>query len=507
MPGSRINPKLLAWAQMNGAFDFDRTPLAPPGVRAIVHEKPDKRSSWSPHGLDGWHVGPALDSYRCCTTWTWDTRSIRICDALSWFPTKVSMPIASSNDLMLASIKDILEALRNPTCGSPLDPLTDSHVTALLQVLSDLITGLIPVPIETTLDPEPGPAPPLRVAITPQTPSPLRVDPIITSPTPLFIPDDTTVVAPPAPVQPAAASPSVPPTCPNVTHDDSPPFLEPTINASPAPNAPLDTVPTVPLDPVPLASPVTFDNSTGPKGRRRQQTARGKKASPKNYHTRDTRAQSRQPEATANLIQQHPLPFAMHSNAFNPDTGKIAQRPELSRCSAGHLWQASNTKEIGRLAQGVPDNAGTDTMFFIPVSVAPKGRKATYLNVISAFRPEKKNPHRVGWTCSGDQVDYPGLVSTQMADLTTVKILINSVLSAPKAKMVVTNLKDFCLGAPMERYEHMRIPVRVLPPKIMELCASYTISSTTVMCASKFVKACAATPSWKTCQRPPSQAP
>jgi hypothetical protein len=35
--------------------------------------------------------------------------------------------------------------------------------------------------------------------------------------------------------------------------------------------------------------------------------------------------------------------------------------------------------------------------------------------------------------------------------------------------MVVTDLKDFCLGTPMERYEHMQIPVHMLPPKIMEL--------------------------------------
>jgi hypothetical protein len=80
--GSRINPKLSAWAQLFGAFDFNRTPLAPPGVRVIVHEKPDKRSSWSPHGVDGWCVGPALDSHRCYNVWIWDTRSIRVCDTV-----------------------------------------------------------------------------------------------------------------------------------------------------------------------------------------------------------------------------------------------------------------------------------------------------------------------------------------------------------------------------------------------------------------------------------------
>ena len=63
LQGSRINPKLLAWEQLNGCFDFNRTPIAPPGIKVVAHEKPDKRKSWQPHGKDGWYVGPALDLY------------------------------------------------------------------------------------------------------------------------------------------------------------------------------------------------------------------------------------------------------------------------------------------------------------------------------------------------------------------------------------------------------------------------------------------------------------
>jgi hypothetical protein len=62
---SRINPRISAYAQLNGHFDFNRTPLAPPGTLIIAHEKPDQRASWDPHGLDGYYLGPALDQYRC----------------------------------------------------------------------------------------------------------------------------------------------------------------------------------------------------------------------------------------------------------------------------------------------------------------------------------------------------------------------------------------------------------------------------------------------------------
>jgi hypothetical protein len=46
---SRINPRMSAYAQLNGHFDFNRTPLAPPGTRIIAHEKPDQWASWDPH--------------------------------------------------------------------------------------------------------------------------------------------------------------------------------------------------------------------------------------------------------------------------------------------------------------------------------------------------------------------------------------------------------------------------------------------------------------------------
>ena len=58
---SRLNPKLSTYAQLEGAFDFTRTPLAPPGTRVIVREKPTQRRTWALHGIDGWYICPAMD--------------------------------------------------------------------------------------------------------------------------------------------------------------------------------------------------------------------------------------------------------------------------------------------------------------------------------------------------------------------------------------------------------------------------------------------------------------
>ena len=83
---SRLNPKLSAYAQLEGTFDFTRTPLAPPGTCVIIHEKPTIRQTWAPHGTDGWYVGPALHHYQCYRVWVPRTHAERIVDTISFFP-------------------------------------------------------------------------------------------------------------------------------------------------------------------------------------------------------------------------------------------------------------------------------------------------------------------------------------------------------------------------------------------------------------------------------------
>ena len=77
---SWLNPKLSAYAQLEGIFDFNKTPLAPPGTHVIIHEKPAQHQTWAPHGIDGWYVGPALHHYQCHCIWIPSTQSEHIAD-------------------------------------------------------------------------------------------------------------------------------------------------------------------------------------------------------------------------------------------------------------------------------------------------------------------------------------------------------------------------------------------------------------------------------------------
>ena len=69
----------------------------------------------------------------------------------------------------------------------------------------------------------------------------------------------------------------------------------------------------------------------------------------------------------------------------------------------------------------------------------------------------------------GDQIDYPGAVTTKTSDLITAKILLNSVVSTPNAKFMGIDIKDFYLNNVLPRLECARIPIAVIPQEIIEL--------------------------------------
>ena len=60
---SRMNPTLSEYAYINRNFDFNHTPMAPPGTKVVFHTKLIKRTSWAFHGQDGWYIVPAREHY------------------------------------------------------------------------------------------------------------------------------------------------------------------------------------------------------------------------------------------------------------------------------------------------------------------------------------------------------------------------------------------------------------------------------------------------------------
>jgi hypothetical protein len=116
-------------------------------------------------------------------------------------------------------------------------------------------------------------------------------------------------------------------------------------------------------------------------------------------------------------------------------------------------------------------NKGTNTIFFVHRDQVPHDRikDTTYGLITYLVRPEKiDEPNRTRLVAGGDRVHYPGDAGTPTADLLTVKLRINSIISTPGAKFMTMDKKDFYLNTPMTRYEYMRLKISDMPDDVIE---------------------------------------
>ena len=87
-----MNPKLSGYSQLHGEFNYNNTPLAPPGTQVIVHEKPTVRGTWTSHGVKGWYLGPSMEHYRCHCVYITKTRGERDSDCVELPPHNTPLP-------------------------------------------------------------------------------------------------------------------------------------------------------------------------------------------------------------------------------------------------------------------------------------------------------------------------------------------------------------------------------------------------------------------------------
>eukprot|EP00978_Attheya_sp_CCMP212_P012262 scaffold30472_cov37-Attheya_sp.AAC.1 len=176
-------------------------------------------------------------------------------------------------------------------------------------------------------------------------------------------------------------------------------------------------------------------------------------------------------------IEYHHSPGLEHFCApvIHPTSGdiitsykKLARDPELKE-----VWQTAFGKEWGGLAQG--DNKtganGTDTFNLLrpeQVKDIPKDRTVTYANIVVDYRAQKEDPNRVRITAGGNLIEYPGELTTRTADITTSKMLWNSVISTKGAKYMTMDIKNFYLCAPMDRSEYMKMPLSIFPQHVID---------------------------------------
>ena len=102
------------------------------------------------------------------------------------------------------------------------------------------------------------------------------------------------------------------------------------------------------------------------------------------------------------------------------------------------------------------------------IKTIPSDRVVTYARIVVDFCPQKRDPNRVRITAGGNLIDYPDKLMTRTANLTTFKILWNSLLSMEGAKFMGIDISKFYLGTPMDRYEYMKMPLALFSDPIVK---------------------------------------
>jgi hypothetical protein len=168
---SRVNNKLSAYAILDGQFEFDKTPLAPVGTKALVFLDPKRRTSWSTHAVDAWYSGPAKQYYRNFKFYIPETRGYRIANTARFFPQHCKHPAIEPGDSIRLAAQDLISALRQNNKFAPIS-LHHKHMEAL-RTLSEIFSHVaeevqpVPrVPTETTPSTSINPTNPATVRTT-----------------------------------------------------------------------------------------------------------------------------------------------------------------------------------------------------------------------------------------------------------------------------------------------------------------------------------------------------
>ena len=412
------NPKFSAYEGIyKSKYNFKAHPLAVAGTKVVIHDKPAVRGSWAAHGLDGFYLGPALGHYRCWRVWCTSTESERITDTIAWFPAPIKMPGSSSSERLTAAITDLSTALQFLAL-SP-NSTEYKHAATATAALNELVHMYQPTDNSASPDSLP------QIISTPALP----------------------------PVS------SIPPLDQRVALDTLSPVL-----SSPPTQQIFAPALSVRMTRSQLKADNTVQTARIDEATRQQELLHGYAltALTKNARSRKTSTPKTRPKVARWIkARQQQL---LHGHAFAALNLTEDSRPlTLSTAKAGPEvahWIKAEEEEWDRLfntGTAIPRN---------PNEQPPDRRKdTTYYNpqVKEKLNEAGQKTFRVRGTVGGDRIKYPGEVTARTAELESVKVLLNSVVSTPGAQWMTIDIKDYYLGTPMDRSEWMRVPIKFLP--------------------------------------------
>ncbi len=164
--------------------------------------------------------------------------------------------------------------------------------------------------------------------------------------------------------------------------------------------------------------------------------------------------------------RQYPLQFLcdLAYSVLDDKTGDLLKYCHLMKHPKyKDLWAKSFCTEIRCLA------TTTETIFFMKKDEIPQERKGgkTYARTVCVYCNGKKDKYRTRIMMGSNLVNYPGDCRTPSADLITVKLLLNSIISTHHSKFMTLDHKDFYLMAPMKCYKYFSMTIELFPQDII----------------------------------------
>ncbi len=137
---SCMDPTKLANEEINGKFDYNKTPLAPLGTKGLVYDDPTGQASWASHGTDAYYMGPALKHYCCLQFYMPSTRRYRVANTWHLYSTHCAAPSITHVERTLLEATDILTVLGGTVPTSTRDSILP---TQAIQQLCNILLFML----------------------------------------------------------------------------------------------------------------------------------------------------------------------------------------------------------------------------------------------------------------------------------------------------------------------------------------------------------------------------
>ena len=130
LQASKIHPHISSHHMLFGQFNYNQTPIIPVGTQAIIYKTPNKRQSFSVHGVEGWYTRLTPVHYICYGIFVNKTHKSRVGKTVGFQSYKYKLPAPFAQDCVIIATKDLANTFLLPNMSAPIHQIGNDQHTA-----------------------------------------------------------------------------------------------------------------------------------------------------------------------------------------------------------------------------------------------------------------------------------------------------------------------------------------------------------------------------------------